>query len=288
MERVIDTFIQLRNIYTLFGDVWRVRAYNNAISCLIEQGGNLNCLGKRLREKALLIQQSTDELPELHSLRKYLFFIKIPGFGPRVIKKFIDQKIDPDEIHNLRLTRLQKIGLKYWPQMQKRIPREVIRNVARRLKKLIPADRFKVVGSYRRKQKDSGDIDILITTKETSILAYVMKDEHLFVDYLSYGPRKTSFLIRWSPDDVGQVDIKNIDEDSWASALLYFTGSKMFNVKIRAIAKMKGYKLNEYGLFKAGKRVLVSSEKDIFDELGVEWLSPKERHDKVVLKILNK
>jgi len=287
MEKVIDTFIQLRNIYSLFGDIWRVKAYNNAISCLLESN-DINCLKKKLKEKALIIQNSNNELPELIKLKKYQELIKIPGFGTKIIKQYIKDDINPDNIPTKKLTRTQKIGLKYWKKMQKRIPRKNIKQIVKKIQNSFPdglIEKFKVVGSYRRKQKDSGDIDILIISKTNSLLNYIAKNNNDYVDYLSYGQKKISFLHKWSKY-IAQVDIRIINEQSWSTALLYFTGSKMFNVKIRSIAKLKGYKLNEYGLYFEGKRININSEKDIFDKLGIKWLEPHQRSDNVQLKFI--
>ena len=75
-----------------------------------------------------------------------------------------------------------------------------------------------------------------------------------------------------------RIDIRFVPFDSYYSALLYFTGSGDFNKKMRQIAKDKGYKLSEYGLFdKNGKQFKVSSERDIFKLLNMEFLVPRLR-----------
>ena len=74
------------------------------------------------------------------------------------------------------------------------------------------------------------------------------------------------------------VDIRIVDEESWFPSLIYFTGSKNFNLRMRAKAKYMGFKLNEYGLFdKSGKRMKIRDEKDIFDILGMKYLEPEDR-----------
>ena len=75
-----------------------------------------------------------------------------------------------------------------------------------------------------------------------------------------------------------RIDIRFINYDSYPSALLYFTGSKDLNTKMRSIAKKKGYKLSEYGLFdKDDKMIKVLSERDIFHKLDMEYLNPSLR-----------
>ena len=80
-----------------------------------------------------------------------------------------------------------------------------------------------------------------------------------------------------------KVDIKFYSSSTYYSAILYFTGSKTFNINMRQIAKKKGYLLNEYGLFKISKGSInlipekIKSEKNIFDILGIPYISPSNR-----------
>ena len=79
-----------------------------------------------------------------------------------------------------------------------------------------------------------------------------------------------------------RLDIRFVPYESWSSALLYFTGSKDFNQKMRYHAKQLGYKLNEYGLYKInqdGSETLINtnSEKDIFMELKLKYVTPSKR-----------
>jgi DNA polymerase beta len=75
-----------------------------------------------------------------------------------------------------------------------------------------------------------------------------------------------------------RIDIRYMPYESFYSAILYFTGAKDFNRKMRYIADSMGYTLNEYGLFdENGKPFIVTSEKDIFNILGMEYLTPDKR-----------
>ena len=78
-------------------------------------------------------------------------------------------------------------------------------------------------------------------------------------------------------DKVRRIDIRYVPYKSYYSALLYFTGSGEFNRNMRTVAISLGYKLNEYGLYKNGKKIKVKSEKDIFNELGMEYVDPSKR-----------
>jgi DNA polymerase/3'-5' exonuclease PolX len=75
-----------------------------------------------------------------------------------------------------------------------------------------------------------------------------------------------------------RIDVRYMPYNSYYSAILYFTGSKDFNRKMRQIAISMGYKLNEYGLYdENGKPFTINSEKEIFDILGMEYLIPSKR-----------
>ena len=79
---------------------------------------------------------------------------------------------------------------------------------------------------------------------------------------------------------VMRIDIRYVPYDSYYTAILYFTGSKEFNKKMRKVAIKNGYMLNEYGLYdeKNNKQFKINSEKDVFDALNMHYLSPNDRN----------
>jgi DNA polymerase (family 10) len=77
-----------------------------------------------------------------------------------------------------------------------------------------------------------------------------------------------------------QIDLRVVEEDSYGAALQYFTGSKGHNIHLRGIAKAKGIKINEYGVFKGEKRIGGKEEKDIYRVLGMGWMEPELREDR--------
>ena len=88
-------------------------------------------------------------------------------------------------------------------------------------------------------------------------------------------------LCKYKNNDIRRLDIRYVDIKSFFPAYLYFTGSYEFNERMRGIAKRKGYKLNEYGLYKLEenqeKYIQIYSEKDVFDILGMNYLEPSQR-----------
>jgi DNA polymerase/3'-5' exonuclease PolX len=74
------------------------------------------------------------------------------------------------------------------------------------------------------------------------------------------------------------VDIVFLPKEQWGSGLLWFTGSKLFNINMRSKAKKMGYILNQKGLFdKNGEQIPVFTEKDIMKELKMQWTPPEKR-----------
>jgi DNA polymerase/3'-5' exonuclease PolX len=156
---------------------------------------------------------------------------------------------------------------------------------------------LEMCGSYRRQKAFSNDIDVLISKKDT--FSNSKKQNHLerFVNKLK-SPMKhnnnkpliidsmtdkkiiTKYMgfSKLLDNPPRRIDIRFVPFDSYAAALLYFTGSSQLNVKMREIAKKKNYKLSEYGLFeKDGTPIKVLSERDIFHALGMEFLTPNLR-----------
>ena len=195
------------------------------------------------------------------------------------------------------------LGLKYYKKYKQNIPRKEIDEIYKFLKKeldkinkkekLIKKNKYclEICGSYRRKQLVSNDIDILITKFgtmedlkcEKHLLLFVnqLKQNNFLIDDMTDKKIKTKYMGfgKYKENPVRRIDIRFVPYSSYYSALLYFTGSNLLNQKMRRIAKKKGYKLSEYGLFqlKTNKKVIVKSEKDIFKKLDIDYIEPKLR-----------
>ena len=113
----------------------------------------------------------------------------------------------------------------------------------------------------------------------TNFIKLLVTDKFIVDNYTSYNvPTKFMGLCKYKRKDLYRIDIRLIPLESIHPAMLYFTGSRDFNKKLRRIAMNLNYTLNEYGLFDSKNKVInVQSEKDIFDILGVEYLQPHQR-----------
>lgn len=185
---------------------------------------------------------------------------QLPGFGKKMVQKILDA-IEVDQ------------------QKKKRHEREEVEKIAHELLPLLQALKgckgVEVAGSYRRKSPTVGDMDILVTGKVDPKTAERVITQHFKkMTLLGSGDTKISFVI--FPNNL-QVDIRFLPEESYGAALLYFTGNKDFNVKMRRIAIQKGYLLNEYGLYEKGELVAGKTEEEVFEKLGMTYVPPEER-----------
>jgi DNA polymerase (family X) len=136
--------------------------------------------------------------------------------------------------------------------------------------------RVEAAGSLRRMKETIGDIDIVATTESDAQFSETFTRLPDIRKVLEKGETKSSILL----ENNLQVDLRVVDEESFGSALMYFTGSKDHNVALRKLAISQGYKLNEYGLFKGKKQLGGRTEDDIYKRLGLDYIPPELREDK--------
>ena len=192
---------------------------------------------------------------------------------------------------NTLLNDKQKIGLKYYEDLLKRIPRkEMVKHDDFITKFIESVDEnneliYQIVGSYRREEKNSGDIDVLCTTKNkntklfNNIIKQLEKNKYI-TETLAKGEKKFMGLCKLPRHKTQRrLDMIYTSHNNYAFTLLYFTGSSQFNVEMRNHVISLGYSLNEYGLKKNGEFIKepFETEKDIFKFLGIKYVEPKDR-----------
>jgi DNA polymerase/3'-5' exonuclease PolX len=190
-------------------------------------------------------------------------------------------------------------GLEYYGKIKENIPRieiDKINNYLLDILRSLDKELFGIIcGSYRRLKLTSNDIDMLIVHPKLKTKKDVEKckinylklfieeliDKKFIVDSLTdiNVPTKYMGLSKFENNPIRRIDIRFIPYESYYYAMLYFTGAKDFNKKMRMVAINLGYTLNEYGLFdKKNKMLKVKSEKEIFDLLGMEYIDPQYRN----------
>lgn len=134
-------------------------------------------------------------------------------------------------------------------------------------------------GSLRRCQETIGDIDVLATVKNAKksheIVMKHFANYGEVVEVIAEGDTKSSVILASGIN----VDLRVVENESFGAALHYFTGSKAHNIHIRDLAKRKGLKVNEYGVFKGKKMISGKKEEDVFKAVGLPYIIPELRKD---------
>lgn len=146
--------------------------------------------------------------------------------------------------------------------------------------------RVAYAGSLRRGKETIGDIDILCSSSDPPSAHAAFREMAGIVKVLISGDTKTSVVT----DRGVQIDLRTLPLASFGAALMYFTGSKEHNVRLRERAISMGYRLNEYGLFvddgKEGPQhrgidpIVSGTEEEVFAKLDLAWVAPELREDR--------
>ncbi|MFW6158871.1 MAG: DNA polymerase/3'-5' exonuclease PolX [Planctomycetota bacterium] len=136
--------------------------------------------------------------------------------------------------------------------------------------------RITAAGSLRRRRETIGDVDLLACGDDAAAIIEAFTGGPYAADVLLAGDTKASVVTEQGP----QVDLRVVDADQFGSALQYFTGSKDHNIKLRGIAKKRGLKISEYGLFKGESVVASKTEADVYRALGMDLIPPELREDR--------
>ncbi len=151
-----------------------------------------------------------------------------------------------------------------------------VNEIMKRLKKLKEVEMISVAGSTRRRKETIGDVDILVVSDyPEKVMDYFVSQPEV-IKILGKGPTKSSVRTKGGFD----VDLRLVKRECFGSALQYFTGSKEHNIATRKIAIAKGLKLNEYGVFRGGKRIAGRTEEDVYKAIGLPWIPPEIRENK--------
>lgn len=308
---IISYLVKLRDMYKAEGDIYRSRAYARSVSIIEKHQYKINSGDDALKIRGIGkgIAEKIDEIIKTGKLdivdcainngksntetEVLSLFSGIFGVGPITAKKWYSEGYRSlDEIRcNAELTSQQRIGLMYYSDLQKKIPRMEIRTICDKIEMVLIEMsnnyHMTVCGSYRRGESESGDIDILITHKtgqyegQLEKIVKALREYNILISDLSLGETKYMGICRLSRAvPVRRIDIRMVPKESWITSLLYFTGSAELNKKMRLRAMELKYKLNEHGLYnlELGKQVPINSEKQVFDILGITYLDPIERN----------
>jgi DNA polymerase beta len=295
------------------GEPFRARAYQKAQETIMSFAGDILSpldlkgkpgIGATIMEKFVeFVETGTLKVLEKEKNNPVNVLAEIYGIGPKKAKELVEAGIHTVEELRLEqdeyLNETQKIGLQFYEDILKRIPRQEVEEYEKVFqqafepikRKIKDTDaKFEIVGSYRRGQESSGDVDVILTCKNKKTFVQFIDtliEYKVITHVLSRGPTKCLVIAKLPHSKVyRRVDFLYSSAEEYPFAILYFTGSKVFNTVMRHQALNLGFTMNEHGLYKIeGKKkgdkvdAVFTSEKDIFDYLHIVYKTPEERVD---------
>jgi DNA polymerase (family 10) len=288
---------------------FRVRAYQNAartlrrhgveVSDMIARGEDLSALegvGEDLAGKISDLCQTgaTDIYEELRRKTPPLAFklLDLPGLGPKRVHALVDE-LGVTTIAQLRRAALAKrvrdvpgFGPKGEAQLLRALekaerPTRILLAAALRdaealeahMREAPGAIEVVVAGSFRRGRESVGDLDLVAAARSGRPVIEHFTRYPGAAEVSAAGSTRATLRLRTGL----QVDVRVVRPESFGAATLYFTGSKAHVVALRAIARERGWKLNEYGLYRSGRKIAGASEAEIYKALGLDFIPPELR-----------
>ncbi len=304
-DRIISIFQELHIYEKTNGETFKANSYKKAITGikqiksdvdLTEQNiKSIKGVGNSLYEKINdIIKTDTctlyEKIKNIDDPRK--LFLDIHGIGNVKANELVEKGIKT--IQELRdntelLNDIQKLGLKHYEDLLKRIPRNEIVLHEKILKDLLSKvdqdAELTIAGSYRRNKDESGDIDVLLKSgnkKTYHELIKALTSEGYLIEHLAKGNKKYNGISKVGENGIGRrIDIMYTTPSEYPFAILYFTGSDDFNKRMRKLILEKDLTINEYSLKNKTTKQKVDhnfkEEKDIFDYLGMDYVEPWDR-----------
>lgn len=291
----INLLEKIEGIYKAKGESFKAKATSTAIESIkkidfklteVKQLDGLKGVGKSIKTRFKeFVETGKIAFIDEELSKPFYIFSEIYGIGPKKANELAEKYTSIDELkqNTSDLNAKQKIGLKYYDDIKQRIPRNIIDDYNIKFKGIFAkfdVD-YEIVGSYRRGALDSGDIDVIITSDDVSVFDKIideLKKQNVIRETLSKGKHKSMTICKIDSDTIGgrRVDFMITSKEDFPFAILYFTGNKDFNVKMREISKKKGYTLNEYKF--SNVEIEFKNEKDIFKFLKISYVEPKDRN----------
>ena len=313
-ELAARIFYEIADMLEIQGVAWKPIAYRKAARTLESLGEDVEEIYRRGGVKALrelpgvgeAIAGKIEEIIKTGTLHYYeelkrgmpidfAALTSIPGLGPKRAKKLYDalgvRNLDDLRkaamAHKIRTVegfdeKTEENILKGLALLEKTKGRALLGHVLPEINRIIESLRalravkqISPAGSVRRMKETIGDIDVLITSdRPEEVMAAFVKLPQV-EEVVVQGPTKTSVRLKSGLN----CDVRVVEDAAYGAALQYFTGSKDHNIALRRIAVKRGWKLNEYGLFKGAKRIAGKTEEEVYAKLGLQWIPPEMREN---------
>jgi DNA polymerase (family 10) len=312
-KELADLFERMADILEFKGEnPFKINAYRKASRIIgdltqdieeIAESGKLKDvpgIGEGMAQK-IVEYLKTGKVSKYEEVRKgvsdeLIAIMDIPGMGPKTLSMIHREKgisnlsqleraleegsliglfgIGEKKVENI------KRGIQLLKQSKGRMNLGIAFPVAKRiveaLREKTGSRKIEWAGSLRRMRENIGDIDILATGPNKEKIIHTFTHLPEVKEVLASGETKASVIVEGGI----QIDLRVVGEVSYGAALQYFTGSKAHNIHLRGIAKAKGIKINEYGVFKGEKKIGGKEEKDVYLSLGMDWIEPELREDR--------
>ncbi len=312
LEEVAD-ILEIQN-----ANPFRIRAYRNAVRTVetvtvplrrwVEEGRQLTDLPGIGKEMASHIQEMVESgtlgfrdelLAEVP--RSLIELMRLPGLGPKKAKRVWDElKIGSvDELEAAakegRIATLAGFGAKSQEKILAGIAEHrqhgsrMLLNEAERavepmlawLRAIPEVERLEVAGSYRRRKETVGDIDLLAIASQSIPVMEAFRGYAQVDKVLMAGETRSTVVLGSGL----QVDLRVVPAECYGAALVYFTGSKEHNVKLRRRGVERGLKISEYGVSRVeadeveGACIAGREESEVYATVGLDWVPPELRED---------
>src|SRR5581483_9282474 len=293
---------------------FRVRAYESAAQAIAAQANDLGTLSVRELQRIEGIGKSTAEkirelietgrVAKLEQLRQkhprsVVRLLRIPGLGPKALQRLRAElgvaSLDDlrDALAQHRLRDLRGFGAKSEEKLAQALARfeeqgavdrtpisvalPLASRIAARLREVPGVTHASACGSLRRFSETIGDVDVVVAATAPAPVVEALVGMNLVERVIGRGDAKASVVTRRGT----QVDLRVVAPHQLGAALLYFTGSKGHNIKLRQRALARGLTLNEYALsdVDSGAAVASETEEEIYSALGLPWIPPVLRED---------
>ncbi|MDD2792042.1 MAG: type-X family DNA polymerase [Sediminibacterium sp.] len=312
-------FGQMADCYRYLGNEERFRAiaYDNVAKTLLNMKedivvyndnlpalDNIRGIGESIAEKIIEFLH-TGKVHAFEELKQRVPFellelMHVNGIGAatlRILHDSLGIRNKEDLISALQSKQLEKVkgfgqkktenlqrALKLYKEGKRMLLKDAL-NIGNELlssiQKIPGVDRAALAGSLRRKKDTIGDIDMVIEAEPKKRRRIIEQFIQLpaIKRVLVKGPTKVSVLLNKA--DV-QVDCRLVSKDEYGAALLYFTGNKEHNIRLRTMARARGYKINEYGIFhlKTHRKMAGATEEEMYAFLQMKFIPPEQRLNK--------
>jgi len=315
--QLAEIFEEMADLLELSGEnAFRVRAYRSGaaaisaqsqpVSELIKSGFDLTSIdgiGGTLADKSKVVIQS-GALPQLETLRQAVprtlrDVMKVPGLGAKKAMK-LHQELGVIDLATLKTACesgrvasikgfgkkteeniLQNLGIVMQAAMRLKLDQaeQLVVNLRAHFDGCPSLERIDFAGSYRRRKETIGDLDILVISDNAEEVMKRFGSFPQVQEVIGRGETKMSVRL----NNAFQVDLRVVPHQSWGAALQYFTGSKEHNVHVRSMAKSKGMKISEYGVFKEtdeANAVAGEDEQSLYAAIGLPWIPPVLRENR--------